>query len=124
MTTEFVTTIVYAESDEHGLLPVIDVTHPAFAAEPSAEAVDRLTRAFIDENRQRGELPPHVVEALRRSRLGRSLFGAAGSFLGGLPTYLLKLGPDHLRAPFEDIDRRIASSLPALMTRVRLQEVS
>jgi hypothetical protein len=117
-------TIVFATSDDHGRLPVIDITHPAFAVEADAAEIDRLTRDFVAENREPRDLPPAVRAALQRSRLGQGLLAAAGSFLSGMHTYLLKLGPQHLDDTFDQTDRRIASSLPALMTRIRLQDVA
>jgi hypothetical protein len=78
----------------------------------------------VAESRPRREIPPHVQELLRQSRLGAGLAAAAGSFLSGLTTYLLKLGPDNLGDGFQEIDRRIAASFPAFMTRVRVQDVA
>src|SRR5262249_40729665 len=46
------------------------------------------------------------------------------TYLSGIATYLLKLGPDHLPDGAEEIDRRIAASFPALMTRLRLQDMT
>jgi hypothetical protein len=61
---------------------------------------------------------------LKRSVLGRALMGAAGTFLPGMPTYLMKLGPDHLGAGYaQELDRRIAGSPPALAMRLRLLDV-
>jgi hypothetical protein len=117
-------TIVQATSDHEGRLPVIDITHPAFAVDDDPIALAREARTFVAESSQRREIPPHVRELLQRSRLGSGLNAAAGSFLTGLSTYLLKLGPDNLGDGFADIDRRIAASFPAFMTRVRLQDVA
>ncbi|HEX2995887.1 MAG TPA: hypothetical protein VHP14_13765, partial [Anaerolineales bacterium] len=51
--------------------------------------------------------------------------GSAGTFMSGLNTYLLKLGPDNLGDSYaSDIDRRIAASLPALSARLRLQDIA
>jgi hypothetical protein len=117
-------TMHYATSDEAGQLPVIDITHPAFAVDDDPDAIARQARTFVAESSPRRELPPHVRELLQRSRLGSGLAAAAGSFLTGLNTYLLKLGPENLGDGFADIDRRIAASFPAFMTRVRLQDVA
>ena len=117
-------TICYAATDDTGRLPVIDITHPAFAVDDDPAALAREARIFVAESPQRRQMPPHVRELLQRSRLGSGLTAAAGSFLTGLNTYLLKIGPDNLGDGFEDIDRRIAASFPAFMTRVRLQDVA
>jgi hypothetical protein len=49
---------------------------------------------------------------------------ARGTFLSGLNTYLLKIGPDNLPEDFQPIDRRIAASFPAVTTRLRLQDMA
>lgn len=117
-------TLIHALSDEHGPLPVIDITHPAFTVDEDPVTLAHQARAFVTESRLRGEIPPQVRLLLARSRLGRGLAAAAGSFLSGEHTYLLKLGPDNLGDGFQDIDRRIAASFPAVMTRVRLLDVA
>ena len=124
MTNPMPTMIRYATSDDAGQLPVIDITHPAFAVDDDPDAIARQARAFVAEAPHRREIPPHVRELLQRSRLGSGLAAAAGSFLTGLSTYLLKLGPENLGDGFTDIDRRIAASFPAFMTRIRLQDVA
>jgi hypothetical protein len=65
-----------------------------------------------------------VQEALKRSMLGRALMSASGSFLPGMSTYLLKLGPGNLGADAEEIDLRIAASFPAYSVRIRLQDIA
>jgi len=122
--TNSMPTIITVSTDEEGRLPVIDITHPAFAVDDDPATLAREARAFVAESPQRREMPPHVRELLQRSRLGSGLVAAAGSFLTGLNTYLLKLGPANLGDGFADIDRRIAASFPAFMTRVRLQDVA
>jgi hypothetical protein len=117
-------TICHATTDDAGRLPVIDITHPAFAVDDDPTALAREARTFVAEAPQRSKIPPHVRALLERSRLGWGLTAAAGTFLTGLNTYLLKLGPQNLGDGFEDIDRRIAASFPAFMTRVRLQDVA
>jgi hypothetical protein len=51
---------------------------------------------------------------LRKSKLGRGLVAASGTFVDGMTTYLLKLGPGNLGTRVDLIDRRIAASSPAL----------
>jgi hypothetical protein len=108
---------------------VVDVTHPSFALPVGRpEAIDQIKRYARAEWR-RGRLEQWVRRRfygyfLKRSVLGRALMGAAGTFLPGMPTYLLKLGPDHLGAGYaQEIDRRIAASPPALAMRLRLLDV-
>ncbi len=116
--------ILYAMTDDGLRLPVIDVTHPAFFVEATEEAIREMTREFVREMQNRPELPPAAREAMKRSRLGGALMAASGSYLTGIETYMLKLGPDNLGAVADPIDRRIAASFPAYMTRFRLRDTA
>jgi hypothetical protein len=50
---------------------------------------------------------------------------AQGTFMTGMNTYLLKLGPTMLGSAYaKPIDRRIAASLPVMAVRLRLQDVA
>lgn len=122
MTTKFPT--VYVPTDDGLQLPAVDVTNPAFTVTPTEAELDALTSQFIAETADRPELPPPVRAALAQSILGKALIAAAGGFLPGMDTYLLKLGPDHLTHPFTVIDRRIAASFPGFTTRLRLQDMA
>ena len=63
--------------------------------------------------------------ALRGSVLGQALLRAEGSYLAGMSTYLLKLGPELLgRAYARPIDRQIAGSLPGRCIRQRLGDMA
>lgn len=104
-------------------LPVVDVTNPAFVISPSDEELVAMSAKYVEESRNQ-DLPPQLREALSRSRLGSGLMAARGTFLSGLNTYLLKIGPENLPADFEPIDRRIAASFPAITTRLRLQDMA
>ena len=106
------------------VLPVVDVTNPAFAISPSADEMAAMTAQFVKESTQSQEISPEIRAALSRSRLGSGLMAARGTFLTGLNTYFLKLGPDNLPADFHPIDRRIAASFPAVTARLRLQDMA
>jgi hypothetical protein len=114
----------HAFTDEGASLPVIDVTNPAFAVTATDAELEAMSDQFLLESARRQEMPPQLREALQRSRLGRGIMGASGTFLTGMDTYLLKLGPDNLGDDASPIDRRIAASFPALMARVRLQDMA
>jgi len=111
-------------------LPVIDVTQPAFAVDDSAEAVAALRDAFVNSERRRRRLPRFVMGLLmrlaaRRSLLLRALLRPNAGFLGGLSTYVLKLGADNLVPPFGDrVDKQVADSPPVRSMRVRLQQLA
>ena len=54
----------------------------------------------------------------------RGLMGANGTFMSGMNTYMLKLGPDNLNQSFfSGIDRMIAGSPAGLFMRLRLQDL-
>jgi hypothetical protein len=111
-------------------LPVIDVTHPAFAVDDSPEAVGALRAAFIESERRRRRVPKFLMSlfirlAARRSLLLHALMRSDAAFLGGLSTYVLKLGADNLVAPFDDrVDRQVAGSPAGVAIRVRLQQTA
>jgi hypothetical protein len=115
---------VYAMRDGGVKTAVIDVTNPAFAVTATDAELEAMGEQYIREAEQQSEIPEAVREALRNSLLGRGLMAASGSFLDGMSTYLLKLGPENLGEEFTPIDRRIAASFPAFAARLRLQEMA
>jgi hypothetical protein len=118
------TDIVYAKTEGGMDLAVIDVTNPAFAVNAPDAELAAMTEQYIREAKQQQEVPGALREALRSSMLGRGLMAAAGTFLDGMSTYLLKLGAENLGEGASTIDRRIATSFPAFTTRIRLQDVA
>ncbi len=122
--------IYYAVTDDGLELPVIDVTHPAFRIDISQADLDRLYEEHVGELQQRARIPGFIQKIflrymMRRSRLMQALSGAAGTFLGGMDTYIMKLGPDNMgRAYASDLDRQISASLPGLAIRLRLQNIA
>jgi hypothetical protein len=120
----------HASGPDGRRLPIIDITHPAFAVNLDEAQLDAKIRAHIEEQRRRDKLPGWVQRLmfrifLRKSVLGRSLRQARGGFLDGLSTYRLKLGPDNLDPAWASpIDRTIAASLPCLSLRLRLQDTA
>jgi hypothetical protein len=116
--------IVYAKSEVGGNLAVIDVTNPAFTLAPSEAELGSMAEQYIREAGRREEMPEALREALRNSMLGRGLMSATETYLDGMSTYLLKLGPENLGKGATPIDQRIAASFPAFTTRLRLQDMS
>ncbi len=111
-------------------LPVIDITHPAFA-EPAlsdAELRERFTR-FLERSPFR-RLPRFLRSMLfqrmmRRSLVGRCLLEARNSFVSGTSTYLMKLGPDMLGAAYaQPLDRHFAQGPSLLAMRLRLHDMA
>jgi hypothetical protein len=116
--------IVYAKNEEGEDLAVIDVTNPAFAIAPSDAELAALAEQYIREAGQQRVIPEALREALRKSMLGRGLISTTETYLDGISTYLLKLGPENLGKGATPIDLRIAASFPAFTTRLRLQDMA
>lgn len=129
--------LCYAVTDDGIELPIIDVTHPAFANRLSERQVNAVCQAYRREAVLRSKLPAWARRmlvrflakrsVLLRSALARKSDRAPGSgvFLSGTATYLMKLGPDNLgRAYASPLDRKLAAALPPLATRLRLHDIS
>jgi hypothetical protein len=116
--------VLSALTDDGESLPVIDITNPAFAVESTDAELSAKSDQFVIESAQRRDVTPALREALQNSTLGRGLMAAAGSFLDGMSTYRIKLGPDNLWAGANPIDRSIAASFPAFTSRLRLQDMA
>lgn len=121
--------VSYAVTDDGLELPVLDVTHPAFACELSPEKQAQLLARFLEEQRRVARLPRWLRRALSRfflrgSRIGRGLREAERGFLDGITTYLFKLGPQNLGSYALPIDRKILRSLPALSVRLRANDMA
>src|SRR6202140_4755483 len=118
------TDLLYATTEEGVKIAVIDVTNPAFAVTATEAELAAMAEQYILEAGQQREVPEALREALRNSMLGRGLMAASGTFLNGMSTFLLKLGPENLGVEASPIDRRIAASFPAFTTRLRLQDMA
>jgi len=120
--------VSYAVTDTGLELPVIDVTHPAFAIAPTDAELDALAAAFQEMMARQRDATEEQLAALRSmlegSILGRGMLAGSGTFLTGLDTYLMKLGPDNLGAYASDLDRQIARALGPVSMRMRLQNVT
>jgi hypothetical protein len=112
------------------LLPVIDLSQPAFAITLSDQELAAKADAYRREEERRARIPrwllrPLLNFLLRRSELARRLRGGNGTFLDGMSTYRLKLGPAGLDPAWAaPIDRVIAASPPCLFLRLRLQDMA
>jgi hypothetical protein len=123
---------IYTAATDDGVpLPIIDVTHPAFYANDSQQAA--LTAEFVRGDsavaRMLFRLPKPMRDALTRATFRGSLLGAEvlradGSFLSGMGTYMMKLGPENLGAWAKPIDRRVAGTLPAISMLWRLHDMA
>jgi hypothetical protein len=118
--------VLYAMAPGGLRLPVIDITNPAFVVDISEAAADALAAAALAEEEARGPLQRLLFRLVwrqlaRRSRLVAALRAAGGGYLGGLDTYVMKLGPANLVPPYDgEIDRRILQSPAVTSMRMRL----
>jgi hypothetical protein len=116
--------VVYAMTQDGVKTAVIDVTNPAFAVTATEAELAAMSEQYVLEAARQREVPDALREALRNSMLGRGLMAASGTFLDGMSTYLLKLGPENLGDGATLIDRRIAASFPAFAARLRLADMA
>jgi hypothetical protein len=121
--------IHYAVTRDGVELPVIDITHPAFAITMSDEEQRAMVNAFLHEPMPFAEVPKPLREPLLRfflrgSVLADGIHRAQGSFMSGMHTYLMKLGPEMLGRYAKPVDRKIAAALPAVSMRLRLQDIA
>lgn len=120
----------YAFTDDGLELPLIDVTHEAFAVAQPEEAQRAAMAAFLREQREFSKLPKLVQRAMRwvfmrGSLITDGLRKSEGSFLNGLATYLMKLPPELLGDAYaRPVDRRIVAAAPALSMRLRVQDMA
>jgi hypothetical protein len=120
--------VVYAPTLDGMELPVIDITHPAFALPENDDFGDSLRAEYL-RTEKRLFLPSFVLRfllrrATKRSILARALDKPDAAFLSGLKTYVMKLGPCNLGPSFNDVDRHIAGSPPFTSMRLRLQQIA
>lgn len=122
--------VCYAVTTRGVELPVIDITHPAFAlAFTEAELAEKTEQALREVAAQK-KIPVWLRKIMfrwlfRKSLLGRGLMKAQGKVLAGMATYMLKLGPENLgQAWSQPVDRKLAETLPSLSSRLRLQDTA
>jgi hypothetical protein len=122
--------VSYARTAQGQELPIIDVTHPAFAIADDLKSVEALRIAFAATERKQKRLPGFLLRyfmrsAAKRSLLARALLEPEGAVLPGLSTYMMKLGTDNLVPPFDSrIDRQFAAAPGVLSMRIRVQQVA
>lgn len=85
--------IFVAPMDDGKLLPVVDITNPAFAVNVSSSELERRAAEFLSRQARSEELTEAQRAALAASTFGRALMPAAGTYLPGLITYRMKLDP-------------------------------
>jgi len=122
--------VFYAFTRDGVELPVVDVTHPAFAISIPESELKANVDKFLRDGVPLAKLPKPLREIalrflLRQSVLAQGIDRARNSFMSGMQTYLLKLGPEMLGSAYsKEIDRQIASALPSVCVRLRLQDMA
>jgi hypothetical protein len=121
----------YARTAQDLEVPVIDVSNPAFAVADDAQSVESLRQVSVGMMRRNARMPRFLLRFLIRSAAKRSFLAHAmlgvgkGTFLPGMNTYLMKLGPDNLVPPFDTpTDRRFAAYPGIQGIRIRLQQTA
>lgn len=120
--------VCYAFTRDGLELPVIDITHPAFRIErPTLEKLDEMMAKAVAKQEAYERYPAMIRKFLfwifsRKSIIMQGVMNSHGTFLTGMNTYLMKLGPDTLLPPLGSrVDLAMVSSVPALGLRLRLQ---
>jgi hypothetical protein len=118
--------LCYAATEAGVRLPVVDITHAAFASDYDEHELDRIaakTRLGLERMRK---LPVFALRLLTtRSVIARDMRRAPGGVVSGMTTYLFKLGPQHLPAGFGSrLDRRMLAGLGPVACRLRLRETA
>src|SRR5512146_1444398 len=120
----------YAATDEGVELPVIDVTHPAFALEPSEADLARLTDESLRSARSWRRMPGVAQWLASRLILGqgaltRGIASAKGTYLSAMSTYPLKLGAEILSAGCSRSGvRMVAGTLLSISARLWLKDMA
>src|SRR5215471_5459093 len=88
-------------------LPVVDVTNPEFALSVGPAEQREMVAAYARRQRPYRFMPRWLRRWMFQSMTKRSILARAlstkGRYLGGLDTYLFKLGPDNLGTVTTDV---------------------
>ncbi|MBE0695323.1 MAG: hypothetical protein IH586_00195 [Anaerolineaceae bacterium] len=108
-------------------LPVIDITHPAFAFQISDAELNRLIDGMIASTQRLASTPAPILEAIiQQSLLLRGmLVNSANTYTTGIMTYLNKLDSDNLGDGYAGpMDRQWAANLTPVTFRWRMRDVA
>jgi hypothetical protein len=121
----------YALTAQNLEIPVIDVSNPVFTVADDAQSVESLRQTSMGMMRRNARMPRFLLRflirsAAKRSYLAHAMLGVGkATFLPGMNTYLMKLGPDNLVPPFDTpTDRRFAAYPGIQGIRIRLQQTA
>jgi hypothetical protein len=122
--------VVFATTADGLRLPVVDVTHPAFAIADDAASLAAGHEAFLAWDRSNRRMPGFVTRlfmrlAARRSRLLQKLLASDSDYLDSITTYIFKIGPDYLPPGFDTpVDRKVAAAPHVTLVRLRMQQIA
>ena len=122
--------VVFATTANGLRLPVIDVTHPAFALADDPASLAARRDAFLAWDRRNRRVPMIVTRLLmrlaaRRSPLIRKILASDRDYLDSITTYIFKLGADHLPPGFDSsVDRKLAAAPHVTLVRLRMQQIA
>jgi hypothetical protein len=122
--------VVFATTADGLRLPVIDVTHPAFAIPDDPASLAARRDAFLAWDRRNRRMPAIVTRLLmrlaaRRSRLLRKIVASNSEYLDSITTYMFKLGADQLPPGFDGpVDRKVAAAPHVTLVRLRMQQIA
>jgi hypothetical protein len=126
--------VCYAVTDSGMELPIIDITHPVFRINATKEEIAEAIEKFVSYQQKQARIPAFIRKLqynilyllfIRNSFLGKALNEAHNSFLSGIATYIMKLGPDNVRGILSNkIDFVIMGMVPALALRLRLEDMA
>src|SRR5215471_8239796 len=122
--------VVFATTTGGLRLPVIDVTHPAFAVPDDPASLAARGDAFLAWDRRNRRMPRIIMRLLmrlaaRRSPLLRKMLVSDNDYLDSISTYMLKLGVDHLPPGFDGpVDRRVSAAPHVALLRLRMQQIA
>jgi hypothetical protein len=108
-------------------LPVLDVTHPLFTASINEESLEALCKESAQRAKSMKEMPAaqKMVIAEKSFIFGRYFHkDPHATYLSGMSTYMLKLGPSLIGGGEErNIDRMIAMGVISVAARMRLRDI-
>jgi hypothetical protein len=123
-------TLVFATTVDGLRLPVIDVTHPAFAISDDPVSIAARLDAFLAWDRRNRRMPGILTKLLMRlaaprSPLLRKMMASGDEYLDSISTYMFKLGADQLPPGFDGpMDRKVAAAPHVALVRLRMQQIA
>ncbi len=108
-------------------LPVLDITHPLFTASINEESLEALCKESAQRAKSMKEMPAaqKMVMAEKSYIFGRYFHkDPNATYLSGMSTYMLKLGPNLIGGGEErNIDRMITMGVISVAARMRLRDI-